>query len=605
MNTSAAEPSPRRFRVEPVETTTKVRRSKAQPQEVELPPTRDSPRPNALDGYEDAPVRRNFKPTPVETTTKSNRSKHPRNTQQSQSDLREGPNVKPSPKHTGRKFTPQLLETTKRSRKSGDHGPTLLSTDKTEASPHDNLRSPRKLNPARPAVLPSQVTVSEVFPSTTTDQTTSPRARNGNRRHSFVVPTLEPITSSDSDGSNCPSLSTSPSASSEEGQDLYRHMKKMRESCDDRFSGYLLDLAARAAEKQLREQAMAAFPNDDFHEPVDHFAIDKDSDASDGDIGTHRRSRARKRTGTPTGRDFVVEDSWETQEMQRHHERLRLQMHQRKQRSHDVDESSTSTGRGLFRRGHKTKKVEASLESGFDKADEIIGGWQKDVGLEQMRNSAKPPMLGGDLTFRSYQSPQSTLLDVYQYPAAEAANRQGGGGLWMGFCSARDPQGLAPRHVPELLATPEDEINDPIGKDQLEASASLQHTTDSRPIMSVAVGDGVDGEFSDAFVTQVYNYLSLGYPSLAKRFDAELSRISRVPMEELCASDGCNNAKGFVGLQEGQGTRVDVVNNGQCRRWKALRLYIREWVRQNHGRMPEEAEPDSWGARARRGSWAI
>jgi hypothetical protein len=39
----------------------------------------------------------------------------------------------------------------------------------------------------------------------------------------------------------------------------------MRESVDEQTSGYLLELAAKAAEKQLREQEMAAFPNGDYH----------------------------------------------------------------------------------------------------------------------------------------------------------------------------------------------------------------------------------------------------------------------------------------------------------------------------------------------------
>jgi hypothetical protein len=39
-------------------------------------------------------------------------------------------------------------------------------------------------------------------------------------------------------------------------------------------------------------------------------------------------------------------------------------------------------------------------------------------------------------------------------------------------------------------------------------------------------------------------------------------------------------------------------------RWRALRLYIREWARQ-HPDLGENSNPLAWGVRARRGSWAI
>jgi hypothetical protein len=60
-------------------------------------------------------------------------------------------------------------------------------------------------------------------------------------------------------------------------------LARTRESCDDRFSGYLLALAAKAAEKQLREQALAAFPNESMHEIVEHFYDREVEGASDED----------------------------------------------------------------------------------------------------------------------------------------------------------------------------------------------------------------------------------------------------------------------------------------------------------------------------------
>ncbi|KAJ9652312.1 hypothetical protein H2201_009228, partial [Coniosporium apollinis] len=56
----------------------------------------------------------------------------------------------------------------------------------------------------------------------------------------------------------------------------------------------------------------------------------------------------------------------------------------------------------------------------------------------------------------------------------------------------------------------------------------------------------IDEEFDDGFITQVYNYLSLGYPSLARKFDEELSRISGTSITELRQDDALANARGYI-----------------------------------------------------------
>jgi hypothetical protein len=113
----------------------------------------------------------------------------------------------------------------------------------------------------------------------------------------------------------------------------------------------------------------------------------------------------------------------------------------------------------------------------------------------------------------------------------------------------------------------------------------------------------LEKEFSDDFVTQVFNYLSLGYPSMARKFDEELSKISGMSTQELCKDDKHVNTKGYVGLEEGRGQE----QGGACeiRRWKALKLYIFEWGKQHPGMSAGHFGPDAWGVRARRGSWAI
>ncbi|KAI9815407.1 MAG: hypothetical protein M1832_005477 [Thelocarpon impressellum] len=564
--------APRRFLPQPVESSVRSRRSKV-PATEEASVKQDEP--VGAEAVRDEETGkggpRRFAPEPVETSKKSSRKKPPGDvSRKDERQARADPDTTKSP---GRRFLPQLIETTKRSRRSGDDGPTILPPDKTEASPGDALRSLQRLRGSRPGLRASSASTSSV-PRMQDYLVTHHHHSTQSRRHSFIIPSLEPIASSESEGSNCPSLSTSPSASSEGSSDLSRHAKKMRESCDDRFSGYLLDLAARAAEKQLREQAMAAFPNDDYHEPVDHFAIDRDSEASEESGGI------RLLAGSDRGRDMrrssTAEISWEAQEMQRHQAKLDLQRHQQ-ERGHDADDSS------------------ARVMEAFVRPDQFLGVLQKETGLDQMRQAANPPMLGRDLVFVKYLSPKATRLEVDQNPCSVARRRKDGGGLWMGFCAAGDEGLHTAKPIPSLLVTPVDEIDDPM--DVCDASG---------PASKAVVEAQLDVEYSDAFVTQVYNYLSLGYPSLARKFDHELSKISRVPAEELCRHDAEALAKGFVGLDEGQGADQDGVTGGRCGRWKALRLYIREWARQNPGMTSgADSELDNWGDRGRRGSWAI
>jgi hypothetical protein len=108
----------------------------------------------------------------------------------------------------------------------------------------------------------------------------------------------------------------------------------------------------------------------------------------------------------------------------------------------------------------------------------------------------------------------------------------------------------------------------------------------------------IEAEYPDSFVTQVYNYLSLGYPSLARKYDEELSKITKIPVEEIRRNDGEVDKKGHIGTPEG--TCDEEAEKGG--RWEALRLYVREWARQQPGMISRE---EGWGTRIRRGSWAV
>lgn len=111
----------------------------------------------------------------------------------------------------------------------------------------------------------------------------------------------------------------------------------------------------------------------------------------------------------------------------------------------------------------------------------------------------------------------------------------------------------------------------------------------------------IAAEFDDAFVTQVFNYLSLGYPSMARGFDEELGKISSVAIDELTSYDAA--AAGVKGYLLEASADVTIPDEERCPRWRALKTYIYEWARQHPDL--DSFDPLAWGVRERRGSWAI
>lgn len=113
----------------------------------------------------------------------------------------------------------------------------------------------------------------------------------------------------------------------------------------------------------------------------------------------------------------------------------------------------------------------------------------------------------------------------------------------------------------------------------------------------------IQAEFNDEFITQVFNYLSLGYPSLARYYDEEISRITKIPESELSKGESMTFATGHVGLVDGKSTSVEEISHSP--RWQALRLYVVEWAKQNPSLEESAMGPSAWGVRERRGSWAL
>jgi hypothetical protein len=118
----------------------------------------------------------------------------------------------------------------------------------------------------------------------------------------------------------------------------------------------------------------------------------------------------------------------------------------------------------------------------------------------------------------------------------------------------------------------------------------------------LALEQTIEEDFGDDFVTQVYNYLSLGYPSMARPFDEELSKISHISISELRHDDHLASSRGYIRLGKDGNLKDTEITEETCMRWRALRVYIQEWARQH----PHMAEDEiSRGTAVRKGSWAL
>ncbi|KAL2037665.1 hypothetical protein N7G274_009610 [Stereocaulon virgatum] len=640
-------PSPRRFLPQPIEEMTRSNRAspikdrladgtghkphRELPQPVETSSTHSKPPATAETSLEHAPIAitssQDTLPQPMDSST-------------------------PSPKP--RRFAPQMIETSRRRRKSTDTTPCVTPTDKTDYTPGPQNHLPKHMRQQRPTATPVPPDNSPVVSSDTIPQlpeskfSSSKLAERAQRQHSFRIPDLPPITSQseteESNDSSVPSLSTSPSAESDQTESASKKKKGKRKSGpptqseDARWSGYMLQLAATTAEKQLRDQAMAAYPNEHMHEPVDHYAFDRDSEESDVEVGVGKLqvggAAEEDADRRPTGYRHRDSDAgFGLVEMRKHQQKLEDQKRDQWAQAPSEFGRRRSTRSALQQaKGHQ-KTAEAGVPGAPAVPPKEVIGWQKDNEMKPMRNAASPPMAGEDLKFTKCLSPQPTRLDVHSYSgkqkSTDAESRQhtglwtpGGGasrqssksGLWNGVCHAANQDTLAmPRPTQTGLLTPAVERQDPFeltsgyGDTQLPPSPPNSQEECTRLDSVLRRERSIDRELGDNFVTQVYNYLSLGYPSLARKFDSELSKITRVPIEDLRKDDDKCNAKGYVGAPEGTGVDCRSVLEGdtKCERWCALRLYVREWGRQQPEMGAVEDTEGGWGARARRGSWAI
>lgn len=533
--------------------------------------------------------KRRFAPVPIETTFQSVRKSNNRPP---------GPNPEltpePSPRSTSpprehkqkRKFAPQLIESSRRSRRVGDAGPATRPTDKTDITPYTKNIYTAKHVSRRPW----------------------------------------------DDGAD---------------EELRRPMPPTRrETEDEGVKEYLLELAAKEAQRLIHEEALAAFPNSHAREGgVAHFYFQESSDSDElaeetpGDDTQQRLRRKSSNLGI----------NWWHKHMQEH-----VQQAKDDEDAMDVDVEPTDSELDKMdlsappdplwttsKRAEEEQKpstkpqsdVQGPIKTDFAAPSAAIkpagspfgtpfgGLLTKADPKEKKKKGVSPPMLGDDLVFRTCPSPKHTKLET-DHPFVEKGrpnkhqDLEGGGGLWRGYCyrSESDEAYIVPAQLrpAPMISTPlppqtpggpmaTDYFSSepsPVGKSGLHALQGLEERL-RRAQARAEKYEKIAKDFTDDFVTQVYNYLSLGYPAMARGFDDELSRISRIDIEELRSDDDKPLAKGYMLELKLQDSRA----GQKCPRWRALREYITEWGMQHPDL--DNLDPMAWGVRERRGSWGI
>ncbi|KAF4473260.1 hypothetical protein FAGAP_13310 [Fusarium agapanthi] len=661
--------------------------------------------------------RRRFVPEPIETTFSTSRSSNRSDEKKTPRTMRPNPEPTPEPsprspspglnelqkKHQQqpkRRFAPQLIESSRRSRRVGDAGPATKPSDKTDITPYTKniytatkhrgrrrddahespSNGPRRRESedenvvqflleiaAKEAERQMQEAALAAFPNS--------HVREGNVDH-FYFP--------ESSGSDQSPESTSP-MHDHHGQPVKHHQNVRRQSSDSNLGWWHKHMQEHVEAKQEQEQQQKdedAMVIDEkpgemdtlVEEPaVEAPAVRKDedvmmrTDTADLDAmdlepppdpmwttsNTPRDSSSKRSSigvGGPIGETHMPLLDTESY----------LTAEQRSKASSPAPAASRHIGESTMPFIPPAPAV-GSADVPYAKASQIppdTGGFAATRNLarpfgyrpfgrgspapsfQKKRLGVTPPMLGKDLVFRRCPSPKQTKLEP-DHPFAERHAEEkfrdlsGQNGLWRGYCFRSDSNDnyLVPAdlHAPPMLATPRpaatpgdaSKISSPpytdepvmIGAANGQANGIAQNRARAGPPKGLhmlhginerlqkekahaELEDKIDQEFDDSFVTQVYNYLSLGYPAMARAFDGELSRISLMSIEDLERDDEKQLAQGHLVESE-----ADKPRDQRCPRWHALQSYIKEWARQ-HPNL-DSMDPVGWGVRERRGSWAV
>jgi len=601
---SGARPK-RRFAVEPVETST--RNSKEKEEEKATKP------------------RRKFAVEPVETSAASSRKKKDLN--HSGDEQKETPSRSSS---GGRKFAPELVGTAKAS-----------------------FRKNRIVGSAVPKWLRDEVAEDEGSWSAPEPESKfsaanlAKRTRAETRRHSYTVPDM-PTIQSDSSEEEAPDQ-TPGYVAQHIGRDRVEKVSKHGLNHEHQKQ---LD-----ALKTLREQAVAAYGHQEDNVPFNHYGGESGDEDDDQSVSVGKLSIKDNADPSLFRRMSHHDLHLVMEDMRRHHDQL-------EQAKQDLQEDTAGISRfsaaALAARHHLriSNPTGTVYPSRHEPDRELQDG---DDELAKMRKAASPPMQGNEIKFPFSNSPRMTRCDPDQAPRPRRHNSEetpehdigvegmwsvhvspaksdAPAGLWGGLCRKDETHPTQPAtplrsglQTPAFTGsrTPAHGTKTPRkGQMWLGAGSAFLPLTPPRSkneksidSFTVALDQKlslerqIDEEFSPRVITQIYNYLSLGYPPLARPFDEELSKISRISLLELRKGDRSDTGtmKGHIGAPETEG-EAEEDEDGRvkgCRRWEALRLYVREWARQSPGFAEQRALPNigtgMWGNNApvRKGSWGF
>lgn len=621
-------------------------------------------------------ARRRFAPVPIETTFKEHRRGGPvAEPTPEPSPTLESPPPAPQPKvahhetqtvvREKRRFAPQLLESTRRSRRAGDIGPATRPGDKTDILPYSkhlySLSSKnKKKQPRRPGharrescddeiaehvfdlnKLDVQKRMEEVamlaFPNST--------IRLGGAEHFFLREGSDDDDSPRGRGPARVGKTDERRDSSEDNvnwmvKEMQKHAGQLAAGRQDRNQTHdsLADsLDSVSGMSEGPPDNTFAFTNSARHtmrDSLGHLSpIGEDAKGAGSSAGYFPAYGAKVATQAsvdPAG------DNADT-DMPDAAPRQSAPMSQ-------IPPESGFQARGGFGRFHGYQNTFGARDKAAEKA------------FFRLKTQKSPPMAGTDLTFRMCPSPKQTKLESDQkWDVAAGAHVEVNrdtteqNGLWRGYCftnnqdrevmvaSPRAPMIMTPmspgtpyehsdpyNHTGGTLAPfPISAEPTPVASSQpsLHVNTSEHRSRVGQPkglhmLMGLEqrlqqekaaaeLDERIAAEFTDQFVTQVYNYLSLGYPATARAYDEELAKISRIPTEELemedeAVMDGIgSSAKGHIKIS----MDLDTADDRRCPRWRALKEYIFEWARQHPDL--DSITPLAWGVAERRGSWGI
>lgn len=595
--------------------------------------------------------RRRFAPVPIETTFQSVRKQlarlgpHPELTPDPSP-----PSASPTisePQPNGR-FHPQLIETSRRTHRAGDRGPATKPTDKTDITPYTNhiyVNKPKHRRkrgdsldeePIRHMPPTRRETEDEGVKEYLLELAAKETARQIEEAALAAFPN-----SGAREGGVAHFYFRESSGSDNSAEDTHQH----RDHAQPRTRRKSSNLGLNWWHKHMQEHAehLAHDRGQDAPAPYDQDTLmTTDSDLDDMDLcvppnplwTTNQRSAPERRRDTlaeprpmkgylaPTAR---LDNS--------SHGQMDFEAGQALPAPDDRDPVS-----------HLAPESSRGRDTERGRPFGAFGLKPEDPTLHLMRQAASPPMLGKDLTFRKCPSPKQTKLETDHPFVEEGGSRErnrdvsGQGGLWKGYCCRLGSNGgyvvsadlrradmiVAPQPRESLTCRRLSEEPGPAassrgslgtngtvlwtagpgprktgGGGQAQKLLQIPQGLDERLGREKARDEKILQEFGDEFVTQVYNYLSLGYPAMARSFDDELSKISRVTTEELGRDDDRQMAKGHMLEMRLDDTPED----GRCPRWRALKVYILQWAR-SHPDL-DSLDPLAWGVRERRGSWAI